>query len=291
MPQVVGKAVTVVQAGGLRIDEVAGNVATTDDRLSIAYVTVDEPAEEPWLTLAYDEWLVVRRGQLELHYHQPDGTAAVLHVSAGETCFVARGERFKPVFRVCPTEYIPVCLPAFRPDRCKREEDEGDVARTLAKLHGTAAATANAESSNAATSAAVPHMLYHMCQASRWEHHVASRTAYYPPTFADDGHFTHATCVPSRLLETANHFYTATPGQWICLELDRQALHAVGIITKDEAGMPVGEAAVSDGWSEWICPHIYGGIPTLPSLKVVTKIWPMTRDATGAFTGIDGLVQ
>ena len=57
MPQVVGKAVTVVQAGGLRIDEVAGNVATTDDRLSIAYVTVDEPAEEPWLTLAYDEWL------------------------------------------------------------------------------------------------------------------------------------------------------------------------------------------------------------------------------------------
>jgi len=56
MPRVVGSGARVVDDGhGLTIDELAGNVATKDDRISIAYVRVSSPTAEPWLTLEYDE--------------------------------------------------------------------------------------------------------------------------------------------------------------------------------------------------------------------------------------------
>ena len=35
----------------------------------------------------------------------------------------------------------------------------------------------------------------------------AENHAYFPKTFEVDGLYTHATGVPSRLIETANHFY------------------------------------------------------------------------------------
>eukprot|EP00966_Prymnesium_polylepis_P028902 670241-Prymnesium_polylepis.1 len=57
MPQIVGGETRVVDDGaGLTIDELAGNVATKEDRISIALVRVSAPTAEPWLTLDYDEW-------------------------------------------------------------------------------------------------------------------------------------------------------------------------------------------------------------------------------------------
>ena len=122
MPTIIGKSVTVVESedGALIIEELAGNVATRDDTLSIATVTVSKPTREPWLTLDYDEWICVTSGKIVLHYEQDK----VLEVNKGQTVFVGKGERFQPVFPVGGTSYIPVCLPAFRPDRCIREEEE-----------------------------------------------------------------------------------------------------------------------------------------------------------------------
>jgi len=290
MPRIIGASTTVVEIDGLKIDELAGNVATSEDTLSIAYVTVSEPTSEPWLTLDYDEWLCVRKGKMVLHFQNADdGSDAILEVNAGETCFVAEGERFRPVFPVVPTEYVPVCFPAFRPDRCHREEGEeaSDVTVKLQKLHGMVPSTSTP------TPTSDSDILYHMCQKSLWEEAVESGKAYYPPTFETDGFFTHATAVPPRLIETANHFYTQTEGDWICLELSRCALTNVGIITKDEGGLPVGEAKVSDNWieSEWICPHIYGGIPTISSLGVLRKTYPMLRTEEGQFVNITGLTD
>ena len=45
-----------------------------------------------------------------------------VEVAAGQVVKVAKGTRFQPSFPV-DAEYIPVCLPAFRPDRCIREDD------------------------------------------------------------------------------------------------------------------------------------------------------------------------
>ena len=288
MPKLIGKSQTVVDHDGLTIDELAGNVATSDDTISIAYVHVSKPTAEPWLTLDYDEWICVKEGMLELHY-EASGTeeAAMLTVHAGETVFVAKGERFRPIFPKGNTSYIPVCLPAFRPDRCLREEEgeASDVTKKLRELHGM--------EDGDVVEKEVPRddILYHMCQEKLWKDAVASGEAYFPPTFEQDGFFTHATAVPARLITTANHFYTKTEGDWICLEMSRSALKKLGIITKDEGALPVGEQATSDDWekSNWICPHIYGGLPTLPSLGVVTKTYKMIRDADGNFLSIEKL--
>uniref|UniRef100_A0A7S2RPF2 Cupin n=1 Tax=Eucampia antarctica TaxID=49252 RepID=A0A7S2RPF2_9STRA len=287
MPKIIGSSTTVVEIDGLKIDELAGNVATSEDIISIAYVTVSEPTSEPWLTLDYDEWLCVLKGKMILHYTD-GGNERTLEVNAGETCMVAKGERFRPVFPIAPTEYIPVCSPAFRPDRCHREEGEesSDVTKNLIKLH-----SGNKELQ--CTSSDKKDVLYHMCQKTLWEEASHNGKAYYSPTFETDGFFTHATAVPERLIETANHFYTQTLGEWICLELSRSALENIGIITKDEQPLPVADAVVSENWvkNNWVCPHIYGGIPTVDGLNVLQKIHPIIRTDDGKFVNIDGLTE
>ena len=295
MPKLIGKSETVVEVDGLKIDELAGNVATSNDQISIAYVTVSEPTAEPWLTLDYDEWLCVLKGKMVLHYHPSaeDGTGddenpTILEVNAGETCFVAKGERFRPVFPVAPTEYVPVCLPAFRPDRCHREEGEinSDVTNKLLKLHKMEDMAGDVQKKIDEKD-----IIYHMCEKHLWEEACQNQKAYYPPTFEKDGYFTHASSVPQRLVETANHFYQSSKADWICLQLSRTALASVGIITKDESAKPVGDTADMQKNNDVIYPHIYGGIPTLSSLKVLTATFPMRRSDKGEFLNIVGLTD
>ena len=130
---VVGKATNVVKTDSFAIDECAGNVATKDDRMSLARVWVSQPGQEPWLTLGYDEWIYCCSGRLV--FGLPDGSTVEL--KAGETALVDKGTRFQPRFPEAGTSYIPVCIPAFRPDRCVREEASccSGVAKRLAALH------------------------------------------------------------------------------------------------------------------------------------------------------------
>jgi uncharacterized protein (DUF952 family)/mannose-6-phosphate isomerase-like protein (cupin superfamily) len=288
MPKIVGKSTRVVEVGGFAIDELAGNVASHDDTISIARVVVSEVSSEPWLTLDYDEWICVLKGRIEMHFVE-NGQDKVLPVNAGETCFVAKGERFRPFFPEGNTEYIPVCLPAFKPERCLREEEGvSDVSAKLQQLHSNGTAAGSCSAADASTDEI--EKLYHMCQKSLWEAAVVSKSAYFPPTFDVDGYFTHATAVPARLLDTANHFYTSTQGDWICLELSNSALKTVGVVTRFEEPKPVGETSVDQEWNEWRCPHIFGGIPCqVPG--VVTGTFVMKRDADGKFLSIDGLTN
>lgn len=144
MPKLVGGRKRVVDDGrGLTIDEYCGNVATSEDRISIAHVNISEPTSEPWLTLGYDEWMCCLKGRMVLI--SDDGKAR-LEVQAGQTVFIAKGERFKPEFPDAGTEYIPVAMPAFRPDRCIREDGpESEVTQKLQALHGDRASKAEAE--------------------------------------------------------------------------------------------------------------------------------------------------
>jgi uncharacterized protein (DUF952 family)/mannose-6-phosphate isomerase-like protein (cupin superfamily) len=280
MPKIIGKSTRVVETDRLAIDEMVGNVASNEDTLSVARCVITSPTNEPWLTLDYDEWICVIKGRIEMHY----GDDQVLPVEAGETCFIARGERFRPFFPVGDTEYIPICFPAFKPSRCIREE-EGvtSVASKLAELHGKSPAASTTTTNDS-------EKLYHMCEKAEWEKAIAAGEAYYPPTFEADNYFTHATAVPLRLMETANHFYTASVGEWICIELSNAALKKAGIVTRFEEPKPVGDQAVEDTWSEWRCPHIFGGIPA-SAAGVVTKTFPMKRDEAGTFLVIEGLTD
>ena len=284
MPKIVGKSSTVVEFEGLRIDELAGNVASKEDTLSVARVVISEPCSEPWLTLDYDEWICMLKGSMEVLY----GDDEKLTVNAGETLFVAKGERFRPVFPQGGTEYIPVCVPAFKPERCHREEDGvSDVSKKLKDLHSNGIAASCSTTSGGSNGDDVD-QLYHMCRKSAWEAATKLGEAYFPPTFDADGGFTHATAVADRLIETANHFYTATEGDWICLQINKEALKKVGIVTRFEEAKPVGGAATGAGWADWLCPHIFGGIPTQIE-GVVTKIYPMQRNDSGIFLSIEGI--
>jgi len=282
MPKLIGKGTTVVEFEGLKIEELAGNVATSNDTLSVARVTVATPSAEPWLTLHYDEWICVLKGKIDFQYG--DGPN-VLAAQEGQTIFIAEGERFRPVFPEGNTEYIAVCLPAFKPERCIREEDTATstVSQGLQDLHS--------KSNTPSKKADVPEseIIYHMCQKSLWDQAVAAHVAYYPPTFEQDGYFTHATAVPQRLLDAANHFYTATVGDWICLELSCSALkEKAGIITKFEEAKPVGDIGTPESFERMIYPHIFGGLPAHIE-GVVTKTFPMRRDDKGNFLSIEGL--
>jgi len=277
MPRIIGSSVRVVDTGVLAIDELAGNVATKDDRISIAHVAVSAPTGEPWLTLHYDEWICVLKGRMVLHY----GSDQKLEVAAGQTVLIEKGERFRPEFPEGGTEYVPVCLPAFRPDRCIREDaPDSSVQVKLRELHGGQAA--ETKPANGAEEEE-PEVMYHMCQRDLWESAKQAGEAYFPPTFEKDG-FTHATAVATRLIATANHFYQDVPGEWVCLRFRRSALKKLGIVTRDEKAMPVGEKASSDEWVQWVCPHVYGGLPP----QVVEAELPMTRDGP-KYVSIEGL--
>jgi mannose-6-phosphate isomerase-like protein (cupin superfamily) len=94
MPKIVGSAQLVVDDGaGLTIKELVGNLASDEDRISIAHVTVAAPSSEPWLTLHYDEWMCVTRGKMVIHH-----AGGELEVVAGQSVFIGKGERFRPMF-------------------------------------------------------------------------------------------------------------------------------------------------------------------------------------------------
>ncbi len=212
MPKIIGKSTRVVETDGFTIDEFAGNVGSNDDTMSLAVVKVSKPYSEPWLTLDYDEWIAVIKGKVDCHVMDEASQTETKAVSAvaGETIFIEKGQRFKPVFPVADTEYIPVCIPAFKPERCKREEDGRDmeeekkITERLQELHseGKSSDTGRDESAEQSDEASEfdNGALYHMCEKSAWQASIDSGAAYFPPTFQQDGGFTHATFVPETLI-------------------------------------------------------------------------------------------
>ena len=318
MPKIVGKSTRVVETDGFTIDEYAGNVGSNDDTMSLAVVKVSKPYSEPWLTLQYDEWIAVIKGRVDCHVIDEETKKEIKAVSAvaGETIFIEKGQRFKPVFPVADSEYIPVCIPAFKPERCIREDDGHDedeekkITERLSELHSnnnndtiTDNHKDSANNSVADNDNYDECSLYHMCEQSSWKAAVDSDTAYFPPTFTEDGGFTHATSVPCKLIETANHFYTTSKDDWICLKLcNAKTLKSkCGIVTIFEEPKPVGSTDVKDEWKEdnkkatdnkkAVFPHIYGGIPV--SIQgIVTAVYPIQRDPNnGTFLSITGLTN
>lgn len=284
---VCGTHTKVVEIPDLTILEMAGNVASNDDTISIALVHAKKGTSEPWLTLHYDEWICILEGHaVFLQQDLPN-----IEAKTGQTVKINSGTRFKPTFPTCDTQYVPVCLPAFSPERCIRE-DEGEttVADGLAQLHSGTNNDAKTSDEQGQVGQGTAEQggsetLYHMTTRVEWEA-CQEYGCYYPKTFTEDGNYTHATAVPARLIETANHFYQDVQGDWICLEFKRSALRKCGVFVRDEEALPVGNQAVSNSWVEkkWICPHVIGGIP----VSIVDKIYPMNRDGK-VYLGIEGL--
>ena len=277
MPKLVEPKLAV-DTGSMTIHELTGNFATSNDKLSIGIVKVTKPTNECWLTIGYDEWLYILKGRVIIESNQGE-----IEVTAGQTVLIEKGTQFRPVFPEMGTEFIPICCPAFSPELVTRDESVNPPFAVNDGLTFTALPNSSSATSSSALDSS--DIIYHMCQKESWEAAVQQGGAYYPKTFTKDGYFTPATAVPLRLVDTANHFYQDVPNEWICLRISRAALLHRGIIVRDEEPLKVGDAAVGTAWNTWICPHIYGGIPTV---GVVDKIFPMSREGK-VFTGIVGL--
>lgn len=128
--------------------------------------------------------------------------------------------------------------------------------------------------------------LYHLVQAERWRAAKAASDTYYPPTFDEDGGFTHATANAEKLLTVANHFYTDVPGEWLCLQMTQADLEAAGARVVWEGTAPVGDKPANfDGNDDELFPHIYAGLtPTM----VLAEL-PVQRTEAGEFLSIEGL--
>jgi len=160
MPELLCSAVRVVDVEGFAIDEFAGNVSTNSDQFSLAHCTVKHPTGEPWLTIQYDEWMCVLSGRVLLHH---EGANSPLEAQAGQTVFIKKGERIRPEFPEVGS-YVPLCIPAFRPDRCFREDDTDarrDAGETLREMHTNLTSPSRRKE--------VPEVLYHLCERTRWE--------------------------------------------------------------------------------------------------------------------------
>jgi hypothetical protein len=130
MSATVYEPVDVVDAPGITIAEYFGNVASKDSKLSACVVTVRKPSEEAYQTPEFDEYVLVLEGEVELL--QGDGKRVT--IAAGNGAFLPKGLRVKWIWKgAC--KYVPICLPAFTPENCGREEEEGNhLAKTSAAM-------------------------------------------------------------------------------------------------------------------------------------------------------------
>jgi mannose-6-phosphate isomerase-like protein (cupin superfamily) len=99
MPEIVGTSqIDVDDGAGLTIKQLIGNIASKDDRISIAHINIAKPTSQPWLTIDYDEYLCVLSGRIILQH-----AGGELQVSAEQAVIIRRGGRFRPTF---PGKYI-----------------------------------------------------------------------------------------------------------------------------------------------------------------------------------------
>eukprot|EP00747_Dinoflagellata_sp_TGD_P164093 gnl/TRDRNA2_/TRDRNA2_183548_c0_seq1.p1 gnl/TRDRNA2_/TRDRNA2_183548_c0~~gnl/TRDRNA2_/TRDRNA2_183548_c0_seq1.p1 ORF type:complete len:272 (+),score=36.29 gnl/TRDRNA2_/TRDRNA2_183548_c0_seq1:48-863(+) len=132
-------SVDVVKAPALTITEFFGNVASKDRGLSACVANVYEACSEAWQKPEFAEWVLVLSGTLHLEHAE-----GVTKVPAGSGVFLAADERVKWVWPE-PCTYVPICVPAFAPDSCRRESEEGSAKDVdpqtmdrLRELHGEA---------------------------------------------------------------------------------------------------------------------------------------------------------
>lgn len=120
MPQLIEQATRVEAAGTppKLIDEFAGRVNTSEERVSIARMRSPQGWSEPFQVPEFDEWTLVLNGSVRVEH---DG--GVLDVEAGQCVLVHAGERIRySTPGPAGAEYVAVCLPAFSPDTVHRED-------------------------------------------------------------------------------------------------------------------------------------------------------------------------
>ena len=138
------KPVDVVDAPDITISEYVGRVASQDPACSACIATIRQATKELPQCPAFDEYVLVLEGEVHI-MHGPELKECTV-VKAGEGLVLPKHTRVQWVWPgYC--KYVPICLPAFSPSNCGREESfGGPAAKTeesmdrLRELHKTSGA-------------------------------------------------------------------------------------------------------------------------------------------------------
>jgi quercetin dioxygenase-like cupin family protein len=116
MPVHVTSPVVVPGVGDKVIRELVGNVSTGTPALSVARMSSPPGWEEPAQTPEFDEVTVVLEGTVVVEHE-----AGRIDVRPGEAVLAHAGERVR-YSTPQGAEYVAICVPAFTPDRARRDE-------------------------------------------------------------------------------------------------------------------------------------------------------------------------
>eukprot|EP00315_Gephyrocapsa_oceanica_P012381 CAMPEP_0185289702 /NCGR_PEP_ID=MMETSP1363-20130426/4046_1 /TAXON_ID=38817 /ORGANISM="Gephyrocapsa oceanica, Strain RCC1303" /LENGTH=187 /DNA_ID=CAMNT_0027885599 /DNA_START=87 /DNA_END=651 /DNA_ORIENTATION=+ len=126
------KPVDVVDAPDLTITEYVGRVASADSACSACVATVRSATKELPQCPSFDEFVLVLEGEVHI-MHGANLTECAI-VRAGEGLVLRKHTRVQWVWPG-PCKYVPICLPAFSPSNCGREETfGGPAAKTEASM-------------------------------------------------------------------------------------------------------------------------------------------------------------
>lgn len=118
-------------------------------------------------------------------------------------------------------------------------------------------------------------LIHHLASAAEFASVPASQP-YLPTAYAADG-FIHCTRELAVLLEVANRFYHAVPGEFVVLDIDPRLL---SVPVRFEAGNP--PAPAGSPLAGVLFPHIYGPIDR----SAIVAIRPARRAADGRFLAV-----
>lgn len=115
-------------------------------------------------------------------------------------------------------------------------------------------------------------IVLHLMPATEW-HRLGDGEPIANPSLASEG-FIHCTDDPGVMLQIANAYYAAQPGDFVVLEVDVERLSSP-CIWEDPAHIGGSGESFAPQF-----PHIYGPIDR----DAVVAVQPVTRDASGRFT-------
>ena len=119
MYRVLRERVRIPVPGGKLIEEIAGRVVSGHDAFSVAHMVAPPGWGEPPQTPEFGELTVMVRGTMRAEIG--DG-GEVVDVRAGESIWIEPNVRVRysnPFTE--ENEYYAICVPAFTPDRARRE--------------------------------------------------------------------------------------------------------------------------------------------------------------------------
>jgi ethanolamine utilization protein EutQ len=119
MPTLISHPTRIESAGNKPklIEEFVGRVNTATAGVSVARMRSPEGWEEPGQTPEFDEYTLVLRGTLRVHY-----SAGEFDVEPGQAVIAHRGEWVRYSTPLSGgAEYVALCLPAFSPETVHRD--------------------------------------------------------------------------------------------------------------------------------------------------------------------------